>query len=206
MPDIMMVLAGLSHGLNATTVRRLAVIVEAMLSMTGRVTMLGLSRWTESGGSYRTVQRFFNTAMAWSKIHWLIIQEHLLDPGDVLLMAGDEVVVTKSGKKTHGLDRFFSSVYGKAVPSVCFLSLALISVRRGTSYPVRLEQVVRETVPDSPKAVKKSQPRAAGSTEGKPQPQPSGGRLVGLPAFCSRDDSGGIDAHRGRTRAALFSL
>ncbi|MGF1614359.1 MAG: hypothetical protein ACFCVA_10740 [Gammaproteobacteria bacterium] len=41
MPDMMMVLAGLSHGLNATTVRRLAVIVEAMLSMTGRVTICG---------------------------------------------------------------------------------------------------------------------------------------------------------------------
>ena len=27
--------------------------------MTGRVTMLGLSRWAEKGGSYRTVQRFF---------------------------------------------------------------------------------------------------------------------------------------------------
>ena len=64
MPDIMMVLARLSHGLKATTVRRLAVIVEAMLAMTGRVTMLGLSRWTESGGSYRTVERFCNTAMA----------------------------------------------------------------------------------------------------------------------------------------------
>nr|MBS0020325.1 hypothetical protein [Gammaproteobacteria bacterium] len=31
MSDIMMALAGLSHGLNATTVRRLAVIVDAML-------------------------------------------------------------------------------------------------------------------------------------------------------------------------------
>ena len=102
------------------------------------------------------MQRFFNTTMAWSKVHWLIIRQHLLDPGDVLLMAGDEVVVTQSGKKTYGLDRFFSSVYGKAVPSVCFLSLALISVRRGTSYPVRMEQVVRERVPDSPKAVKKA--------------------------------------------------
>lgn len=100
MPDIMMVLAGLSHGLNAMTVRCLAVIVEAMLSMTGRVTMLGMSRWTESGGSYRTVQRFFNTTIAWSKVHWLIVRQHLLDPGEVLLMAGDEVVVTKSGKKT----------------------------------------------------------------------------------------------------------
>jgi len=33
-------------------------IIEATLSMTGRVTMLGISRWTEKGGSYRTVQRF----------------------------------------------------------------------------------------------------------------------------------------------------
>jgi putative transposase len=166
MPDIMMVLAGLSHGLNATTMRPLAVIVEAMLSMTGRVTMLGLSRWTESGGSYRTVQRFFNTTLGWSKVHWSIIRQHLLDPGDVLLMAGDEVVVTKSGKKTYGLDRFFSSLYGRAVPSVCFLSLALISVRRGTSYPVRMEQVVRETVPDSPKAVKKANPGQRGRPKG----------------------------------------
>jgi putative transposase len=60
MPHIMLVLAGLSHGLNATTLHRLAAIVEAMLAMTGRITMLGVSRWTESGGSYRTVQRFFN--------------------------------------------------------------------------------------------------------------------------------------------------
>jgi len=39
--------------------QRMILIVEAMLAMTGRVTMLGLSRWTEKGGSYRTVQRFF---------------------------------------------------------------------------------------------------------------------------------------------------
>ena len=56
------------------------------------------------------MQRFFNTAVDWGKVQWLIVREHLLDPGDVLLMAGDEVVVTKSGKKTYGLDRFFSSL------------------------------------------------------------------------------------------------
>ena len=106
MPDIMMILGGLSHGLNARTLRRLTPIVEAVLSMTGVVTMRGLSRWSESGGSYRMIQRFFNTTIAWSKVHWLIVRQHLLDPGDVLLMAGDEVWVTKSGKKTHDLDRF----------------------------------------------------------------------------------------------------
>nr|MBS0020747.1 transposase [Gammaproteobacteria bacterium] len=49
---------------------------------------------------------------------------------------------------------------------MCFLSLALISVRRGTSYPVRMEQVVRERVPDSPKAVKKANPGQRGRPKG----------------------------------------
>jgi hypothetical protein len=33
----------------------LILICEAMLAMTGRVTMLGIARWTEKGGSYRTL-------------------------------------------------------------------------------------------------------------------------------------------------------
>jgi putative transposase len=58
----------------------------------------------------------------------------------VILLGGDDVVVTKSGKKPHGLDRFFSSLYGKSVPGLCFLSLSLLSVKRRTSYPVLMEQ------------------------------------------------------------------
>ena len=35
-----------------------------MIAMTGRVTMLGLSRWTEKGGTFgRSVERFFYTAI-----------------------------------------------------------------------------------------------------------------------------------------------
>jgi len=45
---------------NHTAVGRL---VPAMLAITGRVTMLGLSRWAEKGGSYRTIQRFFYTVV-----------------------------------------------------------------------------------------------------------------------------------------------
>ena len=37
-----------------------------MLVMTGRVTMLGISRWAGKGGSYRTVQRFFSTVIPWA--------------------------------------------------------------------------------------------------------------------------------------------
>ncbi len=133
--------------------------------MSGRVTMLGLSRWTERGGSYRTVQRFFNTTLAWGQIHWLIVRHHLLAAEGLVLLAGDEVVVTKSGKKTHGLDRFFSSLYGKAVPGLCFLSLSLISVKRRCAYPLRIEPVRKAAVTEAPPAGK---PRATGK-HGRPK-------------------------------------
>ncbi len=154
MPDIMTVLACLSQCLDATTLRQLSRITEAMVSMTGRVTMKGIARWAGKGGSYRTVQRFFNTSLSWGKLQWVLIRYHLLAPDDVILMGGDDVVVTKSGKQTHGLDRFFSSLYGKTVPGLGFLSLSLISVKRRTSYPVLTEQIDKPHS-DTPQEVSK---------------------------------------------------
>lgn len=110
MGDIIIVLQCLSQCLEKTTWRQLSCIVPALLAMTGRVTMVGVSRWTGQGGSYRTIQRFFNSAIGWAKVNWFFIRHHWLDPTDTILIAGDESVVTKAGKKTYGLDRFFSSL------------------------------------------------------------------------------------------------
>ena len=143
MPDIMVLLACLSQCVEPTPLRQLGRVIEAMLSMSGRVTMRGLSRWSGQGGSYRTIQRFFNTSVNWCHLNWLLIRHHVLDADDVVLMSGDHVVVTKAGKMTYGLERFFSSLYGKTVPGLCFLSLSLLSVKRRTSYPVMTEQVAK---------------------------------------------------------------
>jgi putative transposase len=105
--------------------------------------MLGLSRWTGYGGSYRTIQRFFATVLPWGTLFWVFFRHHLYQADDVYLLAGDEVVVTKAGKTTHGLDRFFSSLYGKPVPGLAFFALSLISVQARRSFPLRVEQVVR---------------------------------------------------------------
>jgi putative transposase len=141
MPDIMGLFACFSQCIEPTPWRQLGRVIEAMLSMSGRVTMRGLSRWSGKGGSYRTIQRFFTTPLNWCHLQWLLIRQHLLDADEVVVMSGDYVVVTKAGKTTYGLDRFFSSLYGKAVPGLCFLSLSLLSVKRRTSYPVVTEQV-----------------------------------------------------------------
>ena len=116
MIEISALLACLSVCVDKTTINQLSVIVSAIIAMTGRVTMLGISRWTEKGGSYRTIQRFFSSKIAWSKLQWHFIRMHLLNEGDEVILVGDESVVTKSGKHTYGLDRFFSSLYGKVIP------------------------------------------------------------------------------------------
>jgi hypothetical protein len=163
--DIIIVLGRLSPCLDATALRQLTRIAEAMLSMTGRVTMLGVSRWAGPGGSYRTVQRFFHARINWCGLQWALIRCHLLDDDDVILIGGDDVVTTKSGKKTYGLDRFFSSIYGKRVPGLCFLCLSLISVKRRTSYPVMMEQhdeKLKEKAPEEPK-------QTSTTTRGRPK-------------------------------------
>jgi putative transposase len=97
MPDIMLILSCLSQSVDKTSLGRLGCVVEGLLAMTGRVTMRGLSRWTERGGSDRTLQRLFNTTLSWGQVHWLVIRQHLLGDETHWLLAGDEVVVSKSG-------------------------------------------------------------------------------------------------------------
>ena len=102
MPDIMVLFACLSQCVEPTPLRQLGRVIEAMLAMSGRVTMRGLSRWSGKGGSYRTIQRFFNASLNWCHLNWLLIRHHVLDADDVVLMSGDHVVVTKAGKMTYG--------------------------------------------------------------------------------------------------------
>jgi putative transposase len=130
--------------LNTTTLRQLTLIVTAMLSMTGRITMLGLSRWSEKGGSYRTIQRFYNTKIDWSWLNWQMVKQHIWDGQSELLLAGDETIITKAGKQTHGLDRFFSSIAGRVVPSLSFFAISVINPSQRLSSVLKMSQLNRE--------------------------------------------------------------
>src|SRR5579859_6601645 len=143
MLDILALLQCLHPYLSDTTLRQFDRIIVGLLGMTGRVTMLGVARWAGPGGSYRTVQRFFYTIIPWAQVFWLFFCHHLHRSNAVYLLSGDEVVVTKAGKQTFGLDRFFSSLYRKPVPGLAFFTLSLVSVQERHSFPVRIEQVVR---------------------------------------------------------------
>jgi putative transposase len=138
--DIVAPLQCLRPHVTATTHRRLSRITLALLVMTGRITMLGISRWAGKGGSYRTVQRLFATVLPWAMLFWVFFRQHVHCPADVYFVAGDDVIVTKAGKHTHGLDRFFASLYGKPVPGLAFFTLSLVSVQKRRSFPMRIEQ------------------------------------------------------------------
>ncbi len=114
-----------------------------MLAMSGRVTMLGLSRWAGKGGSYRTIQRYYNTAIPWAQVFWQFFSHHLFQKGSVYILAGDESVVSKAGKKTYGLDHYFSGIQQKVIPSLSFFVISMVSVSQWRSYPVCIEQTVR---------------------------------------------------------------
>ena len=73
-------IVALVHGLQpygpSTTWRQLSRMALARLVMTGRVTMLGRARWAGKGGSSRTVQRFFSTAIPWAILFWVFFRQH----------------------------------------------------------------------------------------------------------------------------------
>ena len=150
MPEIIALFNVFIPHLSATPIRQFCQVVLTLLAMTGRVTMRNISRWTSQGGSYRTGQRFFNTVLPWTTICWMFFRTHLLDRESDYILAGDEVVVSKSGNSTYGLSRFFSSLSGKAVPGLAFLAVSLVSVNQRRSYPMVMEQIVRGTSSSNP--------------------------------------------------------
>ena len=134
--DILALLQPIEDSLSKTTIRQMSRIIIAMLAMTGRVTMLGIARWAGKGGSYRTIQRFYNTTIPWAQVFWQFFRQHLLKQGETYILAGDESVVSKAGKKTYGLDRFFSGLQQKTIPSLSFFTISPVNVRQRSSYPV----------------------------------------------------------------------
>jgi len=177
--DISSYLKCLNNCLDRVTLARLGIIVSAILSMSGRVTMLGISRWSGEGGSYRTVQRFFNTSIEWTKVHWCLIRHCFLSDDDTFILAGDETVVTKSGKKTHGLDRFFSSLFGRAVPGLSFFTLSLISTKRRTSFPLMTQQMLHSEKETGVESLISSEQIKNDQNKSKPEKKNKPGRPKG---------------------------
>jgi DDE superfamily endonuclease len=195
MTEIIPLLICLEPHLSSTLVRQLCHISFAMLCNPNRATMLGLSRWTEKGGSYRTLQRFYQTPINWLRLHWTFMQTQLLSPEGDYILAADEVVVSKAGKKTYGVGRFYSGLARRVIPSVSFLAVSLIDVQQRRSYPVQVEQLMppSKTKPSDAPQVKRPPGRPKGSKNYVKSPPQLTPQLLLLQRMIR-----GLQAHWGR--------
>jgi hypothetical protein len=98
MREIVAFLELFQNNISKTTTPQMSHIILAMLSMTGRMTMFGLSRRSEKGGSYRTTQRFFHTSIPWAKVFWSFFSAKLFDSQDTFLLRSDCILRLISGK------------------------------------------------------------------------------------------------------------
>lgn len=182
--NILTLFACCSPLISTVSIGRLADIAQAVLTMTGRVTMLGISRWSEKGNSYRTIQRFYATKLPWSELLVKFVRHHLFNPHHEYILAGDAPTVTKSGTQTHGINRFFSGILGVVVKGLEFFVISLIDVERCEWYPLAVRQTVRS---EAEKEAIKQRKRAKRKPKNKPK------KLSGRPLGVLNKDKTKLD-------------
>jgi len=151
-------------------------VIFGMLVSSGRITMLGLSRWTEKGGSYRTIQRFYHSVISWKVVQWLFFCKCFLKSEDEYIIAGDEVVVSKAGKKTYGLDRFFSGIQQQVIAGLSFFTFSLVNVREEQSYPMQATQMVKSAEEKAASKAKAEAKKVEKTGEPKRRGRPKGSK------------------------------
>ena len=160
-------------------VEQLSKIIKGIYSIsTGGVTQKNISRQTEEDDfGYRSVQRFFSMEINWELLYLSCINYFFNSEVEkkVYLLAIDEVVERKSGKLTHGVNRFFSSIAGRPIASVCFHVLSVIEVNSRKSFVTKQEQRIRGEK-SKEKVSKKKESLSRDKKTPKPKGRPKGSR------------------------------
>lgn len=159
MTEILALLQNIASVVTATNLKHMSQVIYGMLISNGRITMLEISRWTETGGRYRSIQRLYHTPMRWLQIQWIFFVSQLQRPNAEYIAAGDEVVFGKAGKETYGIGRFFSSLQNRVIPGLSFFAFSVINVNERQSYPIQAVQMVKE--------IEESKKRCPEPVEGK---------------------------------------
>jgi putative transposase len=174
MAEILALLQNIAPLLEKRALRQISQVIFGMLVSSGRITMLGLSRWTEKGGSYRTIQRFYHTVLSWPALYWLFFKESFWHSEDEYIAAGDEVVVSKAGKETYGLDRFFAGLQQRVIPGLSFFMFSLVNIREERSYPMQVAQIVKSAEEKAASKAKAEAKKEQKTSEKKKPGRPKG--------------------------------
>src|SRR3989304_686362 len=168
MTDILALLQSIAPVVSTTILQQMSHVVYGMLITNGRITMLEISRWTDRGGSYRTIQRWYHSKLIWLQVMWILFTSQLWKAGHEYIAAGDEVVFGKAGKETHGLGYFFSGLQQRVIPGLSFFVFSVIDVKERQSYPIQAVQRIKEKG-EKKKQDKKKPAKAEHRPAGRPK-------------------------------------
>lgn len=137
----------------------------------GGVTMKNIARWTSKGGSYRNIQRFFSVSFDWLALNLLLFELCYLSKADAesaerYMLAFDEVVEDKAGKKTHGVNWFYSSIIGKVIRAVSYHLVSIVDTQKDESFVLNHRQTVKPEQEQSKK--KRAKTKKKKSKKAKP--------------------------------------
>ena len=76
-------------------------------------------------------------------MNWSLISRYLYEEGEELAIAGDGTTISKSGKASYGLGRYFSSIVNRPIKGLSFFSYSIVNVNRRCSFPMLMRQLTK---------------------------------------------------------------
>ena len=172
MPNLLEILLVLQPKVSGSNIAKLSEIITTILHLSVPVTTRAIGRFGNLG--LRTVERFYaQEPLSWTLMRILLFGAYFFNPIDVYILVLDETTEKKSGKSSHGLGSFYSSLSGKAIASVSFLGAALVNVRTEKSHFLSCTQLIK------PKQVEATVASASLKEEGNPVLKGKKGRPKG---------------------------
>ncbi len=111
-------------------------LFSTVFALRGRFNYLNLSRF----GSYceRTYRRHFEKGFDFSGFNFLLLKDFVKPQACIAVV--DCCFSAKSGKKTWGLDKFWSSVLGKAAKGIEISCIAIVDLAQNTAFSISAAQ------------------------------------------------------------------
>ena len=113
-------------------------LFEIIPCVRGRMNFINIARYSKYNES--TFRRNFSRFFDWLKFNYLVLQFAFLKTSKEIIGAIDCSYVSKSGKHTYGLDKFWSGVANRAKQGLEVSLVSLIDVSEGRAWSLDVRQ------------------------------------------------------------------
>ena len=176
MEQITVLLASVSQLLPGANISQFGLIIQSIYTISsGGVTQKNISRYGDI--SYRSVSRFMSCGFVWRCLLVSLLSAHFRSDDDKFLIVVDETVEGKSRKSTSKIGYFYCSKAKKAIKSVSFSTVSVVSVKERKSYVVDFEHLEQDKEKAEANKEKKAAAKAkkeSGELAKKPSGRPKG--------------------------------